>query len=98
MSRLRSIWLVARREILERARSRGFLLSVAFTTLFVVGSFVVPAILFGDEKATPIGIVEPAPANLQSTEEVDCEFANDAPVPEPPCRFQKRSPQNANTA
>jgi ABC-2 type transport system permease protein len=67
MSRLRSIWLVARREILERARSRGFVLSVAFTTLFVVGSFVVPAILFGDEEATPIGIVEPAPANLQST-------------------------------
>ena len=29
MSRWRSIWLVARREILERGRSRGFILSVA---------------------------------------------------------------------
>ena len=47
MPRWRSIWLVARREILERGRSRGFLLSVAFTTLIVVGSFVLPAILLG---------------------------------------------------
>ncbi len=29
MPRWRSVWLVARREILERGRSRGFLLSVA---------------------------------------------------------------------
>ena len=35
MTRWRSIWLVARREILERGRSRGFILSVAFTTLIV---------------------------------------------------------------
>ena len=42
MPRWRSIWLVARREILERGRSRGFILSVAFTTLIVVGSFVDP--------------------------------------------------------
>ena len=32
MSRWRSIWLVAKREILERGRSRGFILSVLFTT------------------------------------------------------------------
>ena len=32
MSRWRSVWLVARREILERGRSRGFILSVVFTT------------------------------------------------------------------
>jgi ABC-2 type transport system permease protein len=66
MSRLRSIWLVARREIVERARSRGFVLSVAFTTLFVVGSFVIPSILFSGEKTTPIGIVEPAPPALSA--------------------------------
>ena len=49
MSRWRSVWLVAKREILERGRSRGFIFSVAFTTLLVVGSFVVPTLLFGDE-------------------------------------------------
>lgn len=73
MPRWRSIWLVARREILERGRSRGFILSVGFTTLLVVGSFIVPALLFGGEEATKIGIVEPAPlamsAALESTAE-----------------------------
>ena len=64
MSRGRSIWLVARREILERGRSRGFILSILFTTLLVVGSFVVPAVLFGDEQAAKIAVVQPAPAGL----------------------------------
>lgn len=66
MSRWRSIRLVARREILERARSRGFVLSVLFTTLFVIGSFVIPSILFGDDKPTAIGVVQPAPPGLET--------------------------------
>jgi ABC-2 type transport system permease protein len=65
MSRWRSVWLVARREILERGRSRGFILSVAFTTLIVVGSFVVPALLFGGPDVATIGVVEPSPPQLQ---------------------------------
>lgn len=64
MPRWRSVWLVARREILERGRSRGFVLSVLFTTLIVVGSFVVPALFFSGETVTRIGVVEPAPAGL----------------------------------
>jgi ABC-2 type transport system permease protein len=64
MPRWRSVWLVARREVLERGRSRGFILSVLFTTLIVVGSFVLPAILSGSDSATKVGIVEPAPAAL----------------------------------
>ena len=66
MSRWRSIWLVAKREILERGRSRGFVFSVAFTTLLVIGSFVVPTLLFGDEDPKVIGVVGPAPAGLES--------------------------------
>ena len=64
MPRWRSIWLVARREILERGRSRGFILSVTFTTVLVVGSFIVPALLFGGEDATKVGVVDPAPIAL----------------------------------
>jgi len=64
MSRARSIWLVARREILERGRSRGFILSVLFTTALVVGSFLVPTLLFGGEQVAKIGIVEPSPPGL----------------------------------
>ena len=67
MPRWRSVWLVARREILERGRSRGFILSVAFTTAIVIGSFLVPAILFGEDQATKVGLVEPAPAALPAT-------------------------------
>jgi ABC-2 type transport system permease protein len=64
MSRLRSVWLVARREIIERGRSRGFLFSVLFTTALVVGSIIIPPLLFGADDPTPVGIVEPAPAGL----------------------------------
>ncbi|MDF2733798.1 MAG: putative transporter, permease component [Chloroflexota bacterium] len=64
MSRWRSVWLVARREMVERGRSRGFILSVAFTTVLVVGSFVVPTLLFGDDDATKIGVVQPEPPGL----------------------------------
>ena len=67
MSRWRSIWLVARREIIERGRSRGFILSVLFTTAIVVGSFLVPALLFGDDDADKIGVVQPPPPALEST-------------------------------
>ncbi len=67
MSRWRSVWLVAKREILERGRSRGFLLSVLFTTLLVVGSIILPSILFNDDDPTAVGIVEPAPAALGQT-------------------------------
>ena len=66
MPRWRSIWLVARREILERGRSRGFILSVAFTTLIVVGSFVIPALVFGGDNPTKVGVVDPAPPGLQA--------------------------------
>jgi ABC-2 type transport system permease protein len=73
MPRWRSIWLVARREILERGRSRGFILSVAFTTLIVVGSFVIPALVFGGDNPTKIGVVEPSPSGLQAAIEQSAE-------------------------
>jgi ABC-2 type transport system permease protein len=66
MSRARSIWLVARRELFERGRSRGFIFSVLFTTTIIIGSFLVPAVIFSDEGPTQIGAVEPAPAQLES--------------------------------
>ena len=66
MSRARSIWLVARRELLERGRSRGFIFSVLFTTLIIIGSFVVPVVFFSDDGPTQIGVVEPAPDQLET--------------------------------
>jgi ABC-2 type transport system permease protein len=66
MSRWRSVWLVARREILERGRSRGFILSVFFTTALVVGSFVIPSLLFNDDDVTQVGVVQPPPPGLDA--------------------------------
>lgn len=67
MSHWRSVWLVARREIVERGRSRGFILSVAFTTLIVIGSILVPTVLFRDDGRTPVGVIEPTPAGLTAS-------------------------------
>ena len=67
MPRWRSIWLVARREILERGRSRGFIFSVLFTTAIVVGSFLIPALLVSDSAAAKIGVVQPPPPALEAT-------------------------------
>ena len=60
---LRSIRLVAMREILERGRSRGYLLSLVFTLLLLGAGFILPSVLLGD-RASRIGVVEPAPAGL----------------------------------
>jgi ABC-2 type transport system permease protein len=79
MSRARSILLVAKREILERGRSRGFIFSVLFTTALVIGSFLVPALLFGGDDPTKIGVVQPAPEGFEAAvtataEQFDTEF------------------------
>jgi ABC-2 type transport system permease protein len=67
MSRWRSVGLVARREILERGRSRGFILSVFFTTALVIGSILLPTLLFADDGVTDLGVIGPAPAGLEAT-------------------------------
>ena len=72
MPRWRSIWLVARREILERGRSRGFILSVAVHDAHRRSArSSCRRILFGDETATKVGVVEPAPAALGVDHRVD---------------------------
>ena len=63
MSRLRAIRLVAMREILERGRSRGYVLSLLFTVFLLGAGFILPSLLIGDD-ATVIGVVEPAPPAL----------------------------------
>jgi ABC-2 type transport system permease protein len=63
MSRLRAIWLVARRELLERGRSKGFLAGLVLTEVFVVGSLLLQATLGAGENRIRLGYVgEPPPA------------------------------------
>jgi ABC-2 type transport system permease protein len=56
--RWRALWLVARRELRERARSKAFLASTAFTFLLVAGAIVIGALVSNDEVDThEIGLV-----------------------------------------
>ena len=62
MSRWRSIWLVARREIIERGRSRAFLISLILTVAIIAGGILLPSIVGGGPGMSRLGIVgTPAP-------------------------------------
>ena len=65
MSRARAIWLVARRELLERGRSKGFLGSLILTEVFVIGSFLLQATFAGGENRVDVGYVGEPPAALE---------------------------------
>ena len=64
MNRARAVWLVATREILERGRSRGYILSLAFTLFLLVVGFVLPSVLLGTQAPTRLALVGDSPAGL----------------------------------
>jgi ABC-2 type transport system permease protein len=64
MSRWRAVYLVARREILERGRSRAFLISLALTVFFLVAGIFLPALIGGDDAET-LGVVGTPPAGFE---------------------------------
>jgi ABC-2 type transport system permease protein len=66
IGRLRAVRLVAMREILERGRSRGYLLSLLFTVILLGAGFVLPALLLGQEKSPKLALVDPVPAGLEA--------------------------------
>jgi ABC-2 type transport system permease protein len=63
MSRLRSIWLVARRELLERGRSRAFAISVGVSVALIAGALFLPALIGRTDRAR-IGVVGTPPAGV----------------------------------
>jgi ABC-2 type transport system permease protein len=67
VSRWRSIWLVARRELMERGRSKAFLVSLALTVAFILAGIFLPSILGGDDEGSRLGIVGPTPAGLEAS-------------------------------
>jgi ABC-2 type transport system permease protein len=66
MTRLRSIRLVARRELVERGRSRAFLVSLVISIVIVVAAVFLPS-LIGQTAPQHLGIVGSAPAGLVET-------------------------------
>jgi ABC-2 type transport system permease protein len=63
MSRTRAIWLVARRELIERGRSRAFLLSLLLSVAFIAAGSFLPTLL-GGARAKDLGIVGTPPAGV----------------------------------
>ena len=66
MSRLRAIWLVARRELLERGRSKGFLAGLVLTQVFVIGALLLQVFLASGENVLKIGLTGTPDPRLQT--------------------------------
>jgi ABC-2 type transport system permease protein len=64
VSRRRAIWLVARRELLERGRSRAFLFSVILSVGIIVAGLFLPGLIGGSSGAQHLGIIGSAPASV----------------------------------
>jgi ABC-2 type transport system permease protein len=83
MSRVRAIYLVARREILERGRSRAFLISLALTVVFLLAGILLPKFLGGDDKSEKLGVVGTPPAGFTQALAATSAQANIKVVVEP---------------
>jgi ABC-2 type transport system permease protein len=66
MNGMRQGWLVTKREIRERARSRAFLASVALMVVTVAAMLIIPAVLKPD-GTKDVGLTGRAPATLAAT-------------------------------
>jgi ABC-2 type transport system permease protein len=66
MSRARAIYLVARREVLERGRSRAFLISLALTVVFILAGIFLPQLIGGGDQAHKLGVVGTPPAGFDA--------------------------------
>jgi ABC-2 type transport system permease protein len=64
MKGVRQGWLVTRREIRERARSRAFLASVALMVVAVAASLIIPALFKPGGGTRNIGLIGPEPPGL----------------------------------
>jgi len=67
---LRQAWLVAKRELRERSRSRAFLASVAIMLVAVVGAIALPALLDTTGGTKDVGVTGATPATLAAAIEV----------------------------
>ncbi|MBO0817046.1 MAG: ABC transporter permease, partial [Actinobacteria bacterium] len=67
MNGVRQGWLVTKREIRERARSRAFLASVALMVVTVAATLLIPAVLKPGGGTKDIGLTGRAPATLAAT-------------------------------
>lgn len=67
ISTLRQTWLVARREVRERSRSRAFQISLVIMVLVVVGTIVAPSLIGKGSRHKDVGLAGDVPAELSAT-------------------------------
>jgi ABC-2 type transport system permease protein len=67
VSRLRAIRLVAGREIIERGRSRGYVLSLLFTVVLMAVGFIVPALIIDQATESRLALVGDTPPGLEQS-------------------------------
>lgn len=67
MNGMRQGWLVTRREIRERGRSRAFLASVALMAVLVTATLIIPTLVKPGGGARDVGLTGPAPPGLSAT-------------------------------
>ena len=54
---MRGLWLVAKRELRERGRSKGFLISSAISVVIILALIVLPQVVGGDPESYQVGSV-----------------------------------------
>ncbi|MFL5680951.1 MAG: ABC transporter permease [Chloroflexota bacterium] len=82
MSRWRAIYLVARREVLERGRSRAFFLSLIVTVGLLLAGIFLPTLIGGD-RGDRLGIVGSPPPQFATVVESAAQQAGTAVAVEP---------------
>ncbi len=71
MKGLRPVWMVARRELRERIKSRTYRITTAVLLLIVLGGIIIPQMLDdGDGTTYDLGLVGTTPADFVATLEV----------------------------
>jgi ABC-2 type transport system permease protein len=75
MNGARQGWLVAKREIRERGRSRAFLASVVLMVVTVAGLLIIPAVLKPGGGTKDIGLTGPTPPALTATIQAQAQAA-----------------------
>lgn len=67
MNSLQAVWLVARREIRERGKSKGYIISTFLTIILVGGAIALPALLEGGPDTNEVAVVGEGGEELVTT-------------------------------
>src|SRR5690242_5351858 len=67
MKDLHEVWLIAKRELRERSRSRAFIASVVVMVVAVIAAVALPAFLNTTARTKHVGLAGAEPADLEAT-------------------------------